>query len=199
MVNFTKITPNIISIFSLAFGLLSAFFYFTGEIFFAGFAYLISYIFDATDGKVARIKKIGKVYGSWFDIFVDRCNLLLISSAISYNYFVLYDDIIFVILNTFFLGIAFIGWESRYNIDIYKFKNDIRDNQNYKESRYEKWCKDRGLIKDPISLPEIFLYYFIIVPHLSETVSFFSLIFIILLLCLRVFKQQTFWINVINK
>ena len=48
-----------------------------------------------------------------------------------------YNDIIFVILNTIFLGIAFIGWESRYNIDIYKLRHKIYGDDNLNLSKYE--------------------------------------------------------------
>ena len=179
MVNFTRITPNIISFISFVFGLTSAFLYFNGEILIAGLSYFVSYIFDATDGKVARIKKIGKIYGAWVDTFIDRCNLVLISTAISYHFFMTYNDIIFVILNTIFLGIAFIGWESRYNIDIYKLRHKIYGDDNLNLSKYEKWCKKRGLVKEPISLPELFLFYLIILPHFNYELSLYSIVLVI--------------------
>ncbi len=199
MVNFTRITPNIISILSFTFGMLSAYFYFKNSLILGGVSYMLSYILDATDGKVARIKNIGKIYGAWFDILVDRLNLLFISSAISYNLFILHDSIIFIILNFMFLGIAFIGWESRYNIDIYKLKNKINKIDKIKLSNYEKWCFDRGLIKDPISLPEIFLFYFIFIPHLNFTISLTCIIIIISLLIIRLIKQQLFWVHESNR
>ena len=81
MVNFTNITPNIISIISLLFGVASAFFYFSGDLFIASLLYFVAYIFDATDGKVARIKGNESIYGSWVDTFIDRFNLVIISTG----------------------------------------------------------------------------------------------------------------------
>jgi hypothetical protein len=160
---------------------------------------LISYIFDATDGKVARIKGNGSAYGAWFDISIDRLNLVIISLAISYTLFITHDNILFMLLNSLFLGIAFIGWESRYNIDIYNLKFPINLKEKVVLSPYEKWCLKKGVIKQPISLPEIFLFYLIFIPHLNNELSIVSIIVIVLLLFLRLCQQQIFWFNVANR
>mgnify|MGYP001574295434 CR=1 FL=1 len=196
MVNYTRITPNIISFISLFLGVLSAFFYFIGFELEASFMYICSYIFDATDGKVARITGKGKVYGAWLDTFVDRLNLVLISLAISYNHYELYGSISFLLLNNLFLGLAFIGWESRYNIDYYILSNNISQCDKNRESKYSRWCKRHGVIKEPISLPELFLFYFVFISHFSEIISVLSLIMIVLFLILRLIKQQFFWKDV---
>ena len=192
IVNNTKITPNIISIISLIFGMSSAYFYFTNEVFFGGLFYFISYIFDAIDGKVARIKGSGKPYGEWLDMAIDRLNLLFISTAIAYNYFVAFEDVSLLFLNSFFLGLFFIGSESRYFINLYKLKNSITEPIKNK-SKYQKWCKKNGLINEPISLVELLLFYLIIAPQFE--VEFYSCIIIILFFILRILKQQLFWKN----
>ena len=199
MVKFTNITPNIISIISLILGILSAFFYFNGDLFAGGLLYFISYIFDATDGKVARIKGNGSAYGAWFDIAIDRLNLVIISSAISYTLFIAHDNLLFMVLNSLFLGMAFIGWESRYNIDIYKLKFPIKLKEGVVISSYEKWCLKKGVIKEPISLPEMFLFYLIVIPHLNNELGVISIIVMTLFLFLRICKQQIFWFNVANR
>jgi len=194
MVNYTKITPNIISVLSMGFGIISAYYYFSGNVLLAGLMYFISYIFDATDGKVARITKTGKPYGAWMDICIDRLNLTLISSAIAYNYFNTDGDFKLLLFNSIFLGLSFIGSESRYNIDIHKLKNSIEDKEISSNSKYGKWCDKRGLIKEPISLPELFLFYLIVSPQFN--IELFSCVGVTILLIFRIIKQQFFWINV---
>ena len=193
IVNYTKITPNIISIISLIFGMSAAYFYFTNEVFYGGLFYLISYIFDAIDGKVARIKSSGKAYGEWLDMAIDRLNLVFISTAIACNYFVTFEDVSILFLNSFFLGLFFIGSESRYFINSYKLKNSITENSSKSKSKYQKWCKKKGLINDPISLVELLLFYLIISPQLE--IEFYSCIIFIIFLILRILKQQLFWKN----
>ena len=193
IVNYTKITPNTISIISLIFGMSSAYFYFTNEVFCGGLFYLISYIFDAIDGKVARIKGSGKPYGEWLDMAIDRLNLTFISTAIACNYFVDFEDVSILFLNSFFLGLFFIGSESRYFINLYKLKNSITENSLTSKSKYQKWCRKKGLINEPISLVELLLFYLIIAPQFE--VEFYSCIIIILFFILRILKQQLFWKN----
>ena len=200
MVNFTNITPNIISILSLFFGIASAIFYFTGDVLWGCCLYSIAYIFDATDGKVARIKGEGAIYGSWVDIFVDRFNLVIISTAISYNFFVIYNEAYFFLINSIFLGLAFIGWESRYNIDAYKVRFSVHPKEDAELSSYTKWCMRKGLVKEPISLPEIFLFYLLFIPQLnSKSLTIVAISVVIFLLVIRLFKQQIFWFNVTNR
>jgi len=167
-----------------------------GNVVLGGLMYFISYIFDATDGKVARITKTGKPYGAWLDICMDRLNLVLITTAIAFNYYTNTNDVEIVFLNCLFLGLAFIGWESRYNIDYYKLKHNINDIDKQSNSKYAKWCKSKEVIKAPISLPEVFLFYLIIAP--SFKLEFYSLIVIIIFLILRIILQQKFWFDVIK-
>jgi hypothetical protein len=121
---------------------------------------------------------------------------VFITTAIAYNYYINTNDATIVFLNCLFLGLAFIGWESRYNIDYYKLKHNIQIVHKESDSKYAKWCKNKGVIKAPISLPEIFLFYLIIAPSLK--LEFYSLMVIILFLFLRIVLQQKFWFNVIK-
>lgn len=196
MVNYTKITPNIISLLSISFGIYSAYSYVVGDVILGGLMYFISYIFDATDGKVARITKAGKPYGAWLDICIDRLNLVFITTAIAYNYYTNTNEVSIIFLNCLFLGLAFIGWESRYNIDHYKLKYNFQETIIENNSKYTNWCKKKGVIKSPISLPEIFLFYLILSPIIK--VEYFSLIIIISFLILRIILQQKFWLNVVQ-
>ena len=192
--NHTRITPNVISIISLILGLGSAFFYLNGTLLLAGTMYFVSYVFDAIDGKVARITKTGKPYGAWFDIAVDRINLTLISLAISYRYYENNEDVSILIYNILFLAVSFIGSESRNQIDNYKLKHHYVQKEKREKSAYEEWCESKGVIKEPISLPEVFLFLLIASPQLGvEKITF---VIVIVLLCLRLIKQQLFWIDV---
>jgi|TARA_B110000977_G_scaffold185281_1_gene249946 phosphatidylglycerophosphate synthase len=196
MVNYTKITPNIISLLSIIFGLFSAYNYMLGDVILGGVMYFVSYIFDATDGKVARIKETGKPYGAWLDICIDRFNLIIITTSIAYNVYVISGDVNIIFLNCFFLGLAFVGWESRYNIDYYKLKHMFKDSVTKSHSKYHKWCQKKGVIKAPISLPELFLFYLIFAPIFK--IEFYTLSMLIFFLVLRLIAQQKFWLDVLK-
>jgi phosphatidylglycerophosphate synthase len=199
MVNYTKITPNQISLLSFIFGLSSAVFYGLGYVGFGASFYLVSYIFDATDGKIARLTGMGKVYGAWLDILIDRLNLMFISTAISYSTYNLTGDANYLVLNCIFIGLAFIGFESRYNIVIFQLKNNNGKSQVppvVNNGRYAKWRKKYGLIKEPISLPEVFIFYFVVAPVFN--IVWEALIVGNLFLLVRLIKQQYFWKHVVK-
>lgn len=198
VVNYTRITPNHISLFSLIFGLCAAYFIAIGEVNFGVSLYVISYVFDAIDGKVARIKKNGKIYGGWMDILIDRLNLTLISSAISFNYYTNTEDISIFLLNMLFLGLAFIGWESRYNIDLFSIKNGLeKSKESVPSDGYAKWTYDLGLDLSPISLVEVFLFYLIVSPVLGWELE--AQLFAIFMLFVRLVMQQKFWYEISNQ
>ncbi len=191
IVNYTKITPNIISIISLLLGLASAYYFFIGHELIAVVLFLISYLFDAIDGKVARLTKTGKPYGAWMDIFIDRIILVFISTAIAYNYFVETNDNKLLILNSILLGLVFIGSESRHQINMHKAK--IKTQESEPNSNYKKWCKAKGLVYEPISLVEVIIFYLIIAPLLG--IEFYASLVVIAFLILRLLKQQLYWIK----
>jgi archaetidylinositol phosphate synthase len=77
---FMKVNPNTISVFSLVFaGLTGLFFYMGSYLILASFVTLIlSALFDAIDGKVARLRNIASKKGDLLDHVLDRYSDILI-------------------------------------------------------------------------------------------------------------------------
>ncbi len=77
---FMKINPNTISVLSLVFaGLTGLFFYIGGYLILASFVTLVlSALFDAIDGKVARLRNIASKKGDLLDHVLDRYSDILI-------------------------------------------------------------------------------------------------------------------------
>jgi len=72
---YTKIDPNLITLFSLILALISAVFYFKADYIslIIGSIFLnLSYIFDCVDGELARYKKLNSEFGAWWDSVCDR-------------------------------------------------------------------------------------------------------------------------------
>ena len=99
------------------------------------------------------------------------------------------EDILLLVLNSIFLGLVFIGSESRHHINQHKEKNNV--NEEEPSSKFKKWCKQKGLIYEPISLVEIIIFYLIIAPPIG--IELYSCIAVIALLILRILKQQLYW------
>lgn len=73
--NYTGLTPNQITLFSLIFGLLSAYFFLKGDypnLVLGAIAMELSFVFDCVDGKIARLKKTGTQFGAYWDFIQDR-------------------------------------------------------------------------------------------------------------------------------
>lgn len=73
--NYTGLTPNQITIFSLILGLLSAYFFLKGDypnLVLGAIAMELSFVFDCVDGKIARLKKTGTQFGAYWDFMQDR-------------------------------------------------------------------------------------------------------------------------------
>ena len=213
LVNFTNITPNVITLFSAIFGIFAAYFYATDLILYGAISYVLSYLMDAIDGKVARIKDIKTSYGSWLDIFVDRFNFTIITISLSCSFLIEINIFFAIIAPCLLISLFLIGFESRNNIQAHKMKEMINNEDYHKikdwsltqdsnivvESntkspfliKYKKWTSKKGLILSPISLPEILFFLFVASPLID--IFEFSIILMIILLFLRLLKQQLYW------
>ena len=217
VVNYTRITPNQITSVASAFGILSALSYFNQKPIMGTSFFFLSYTFDAIDGKVARAQNTASDFGAWLDIFADRLNLITISIGISWFTWLNNGEPSIFILNAFFLGLFFLGMESRYNVTIDGIRksssstadlptisdlflnssNQKSDNLPLSEGhnffkRYVDWAHSHSLHPSPISLVEIIVFYFCISPHFNivrETLFVFNA----LLVC-RIINQQRYWL-----
>ncbi len=99
--NRTKITPNQITLFSFGLGVLSAVFFFlhTKLFFILGAVFFeLSYLFDCVDGTVARLKRIGNIYGDVLDHVLDRWRMFINLIALTFGYYHLTRETTIIIL-----------------------------------------------------------------------------------------------------
>ena len=67
LANYTKITPNQISLLAFVFGVISALLFYLGHFWIGAISYYLSFLFDCMDGKLARLKKISSDVGFFYD------------------------------------------------------------------------------------------------------------------------------------
>ncbi len=73
--NYTRLTPNQISLVALILGLASAYFFLKGDythLVLGAIVMELSFVFDCVDGKIARLKKAGTKFGAYWDFIQDR-------------------------------------------------------------------------------------------------------------------------------
>jgi len=144
----TKITPNIVTIISLIFGLLSAISIYMHFTVLAILFLNISFILDCVDGQIARVKKLESNFGMWLDNISDRVveNSIVLAIALTYidNQTVLIGAIFLLFFNT-----------------QYAYMSDMVIYQNI--SKYRKLTTKEKIIFSPI----YFISRSMIIPMLS--------------------------------
>jgi len=105
--NKTSITPNQLTIGALVLGLAAAVCFFFADWYWllaGAVLFHLSFVLDCMDGKIARLKGNGSVFGSWLDYVFDRVRVLICGVALMGGQFVQTESPIFL---WFVLGIVF--------------------------------------------------------------------------------------------
>ena len=84
--------PNHFTVIGLIPAILAIYFFFCGELIYGAIFYLINFILDGVDGKLARLTKKVSKSGEKLDYFSDRFRNLLLYLAIWYSQFYLNDE-----------------------------------------------------------------------------------------------------------
>jgi phosphatidylglycerophosphate synthase len=105
--NRTSLTPNQLSLGALALGLSAAgCFWAAGPWLIAGAVlYHLSFMLDCVDGKIARLKGLGTVFGGWLDYVFDRIRVLACALALTIGQFSITQRPVYLYLG---VGIVFL-------------------------------------------------------------------------------------------
>lgn len=82
-------TPNLITTYSFALGLLAVFYLWTGRVVMFSAAYLASYFFDCVDGHMARRYKMTSEFGDMYDHITD----ILVGVALAWTAYTKYKSV----------------------------------------------------------------------------------------------------------
>jgi phosphatidylglycerophosphate synthase len=107
----SSITPNQLTMTSLGFALAAALAYVGGRPGFfalAGALALVSTIFDAADGMLARAKGITSRYGAFLDLFLDRIADFAVLAGATYGYFRYARSYRFLVFGLLTIGLYFL-------------------------------------------------------------------------------------------
>jgi phosphatidylglycerophosphate synthase len=107
----TAITPNHLTLTSFFIALAAALAYLGGtDAWFAcaGTLALLSTIFDAADGMLARAKNMTSRYGAYLDIFVDRIADFAVLTGASFGYFKHTQSVRFLVFGLVTIGLYFL-------------------------------------------------------------------------------------------
>ncbi|WP_306184355.1 CDP-alcohol phosphatidyltransferase family protein [Streptomyces sp. MK5] len=138
LARFRFITPNRVTWAALFIGLGSAGFFLKGDprsLLIGALLYHLSFILDCIDGKLARLKGNGTVFGGWLDYVFDRIRVLFCALALMGGQFLRTDDERYLLAA---LGVVFLDM-LRYvdALQIYKMRMSMR-------TKIEKVTLDRA-------------------------------------------------------
>lgn len=108
IINYTSITPNIISLGAFLLVPLAAFGYASGSyqgVLYGAIFFEINYLFDCVDGTVARVKKMSSPLGAYLDPVLDRWRIVILSLALAYGQYTATREILTVFLVFSYLGL----------------------------------------------------------------------------------------------
>jgi phosphatidylglycerophosphate synthase len=97
--NRTKVTPNQVSLTSFVVGLLAAAAFWQGDhpaLVVGALLYHISFVLDCVDGKIARLKGTGSVFGMWLDYSFDRYRVLACTGALMFGQYQRSGEVYFI-------------------------------------------------------------------------------------------------------
>jgi len=87
-----NIHPNVVTIFSLLFAIIAAFFFFGNQLIYGAIFFFISYVFDTADGTLARLTNTQSELGKRLDFYVDILGNIFMYFGLWYSQFYLYGQ-----------------------------------------------------------------------------------------------------------
>ncbi len=105
---FIFLNPNTITIVSLIFSILTGLFFYLGDFYLIyAFVFLFfSSLFDALDGKVARIRGLSSRRGDFLDHLIDRYSDTIMITGIAFSYYTHWYTAFFALTGIFFTSYA---------------------------------------------------------------------------------------------
>lgn len=117
--NYTKFTPNQITIISFLFGLISAYSFLQGKPFYlliGAILYEISFLLDCIDGRIARLKGLKSSIGGYLDIMTDIIKYSFIIVCLVYGQYLLTKDISLFLYGYLFIFLELVTVTHKYII-----------------------------------------------------------------------------------
>jgi phosphatidylglycerophosphate synthase len=121
------ITPNVLTMGAFLLGLVTAYCFAQGDypwLIAGAIVFHVSFVLDCMDGKIARLKGTGSVFGAWLDYVFDRLRVLICALALFGGQYAKTDDLVYLWLA---VAVIFLDMFRYLNaLQISKVKNDMR-------------------------------------------------------------------------
>ncbi|MEU7904777.1 CDP-alcohol phosphatidyltransferase family protein [Actinoplanes sp. NPDC049118] len=121
------ITPNVLTMGAFLLGLVTAYCFAQGDypwLVAGAIVFHLSFVLDCMDGKIARLKGTGSVFGAWLDYVFDRLRVLICAVALFGGQYAKTDDIRYLYLAAVVIFLDMFRYLNA--LQMGKVKNDMR-------------------------------------------------------------------------
>ncbi|PRX95762.1 CDP-alcohol phosphatidyltransferase family protein [Allonocardiopsis opalescens] len=116
--NRTSITPDQLTLVALVLGLGSAACFWLADwpwLVAGALLFHFSFVLDCMDGKIARLKGTGSMFGTWLDFILDRVRVVLCSASLMGGQYLATGEVLYVWLVSVVIGAELIRYLSAFN------------------------------------------------------------------------------------
>jgi phosphatidylglycerophosphate synthase len=202
--NYTKITPNQITVMGFLFSILAAFCFFQGQhvyLIIGAFLFELGFVFDCMDGKLARLKNLKSDFGKYLDGVFDRWKIIFGLLGLAFGQYFIANDNMYLMLGFVYALIAAIGMFYLGEIEdliLNKYKSKQENQENKKPDnlflKLKYFFESRGLFFG-LSSVEIHTTVFSFFTILNQ-VKIGLIVGILIILPLLLFRMYRFLLRV---
>lgn len=147
--NHTSITPNQISVLAFLFGLFAAGFFLRGDplsLALGALFFHLSFILDCMDGKIARLKGTGSVFGMWLDYMLDRFRVVICSVALMSGQWLATEQASYLFLALFIIFLDSLRYMDA--LQLYKLRQVMRKRVRRERIREEPMLEEEENVQE---------------------------------------------------
>lgn len=136
--NYTRLTPNQISILAFLLGLGAAYSFYIGSytaLVIGALLYHFSFILDCIDGKIARLKGTGTIFGMWLDYTLDRVRVAICAVALLYGQFVQTEEMFYLYLILLVILLDMMRYMNA--LHVFKMRQEMKKQINRSKKRLQ--------------------------------------------------------------
>lgn len=127
LANHTRVTPNQISLGAFLLGCVAAWFFFRADpvsLCIGAVLFHFSFVLDCMDGKIARLKGTGSIFGMWLDYMLDRVRVVVCGLALMAGQFQLTGDLTYLALAIVIIFMDMLRYMDA--LQLYKLRREMR-------------------------------------------------------------------------
>jgi phosphatidylglycerophosphate synthase len=128
IVNFTRLTPNVVTLLTIPFSVASAVLFYLGQpryLIFGALLYEFGFLLDTVDGKLARLLGKSSRLGAFLDIYLDTINVFINLTALVVGQYLRYGEAKFLVIGMTYLFLHLVQLLNKY-VSLHTLGHDFK-------------------------------------------------------------------------